>query len=397
MSVFTNNVYAKELTDVIGIGVTLADGVVTAVTGPTWRRSTVDPNGVVTANAGSLISRTNGTLYVNTNGGTTWVAIGGTSGGNYPNDVPCVFGTTSPLQGTIVYVSASNLWSFTTGAVSQATAQASASTIHQTGSVTITGAVVGTGSGTAGFGSGSTDCTNAGGTGGASGNVDIFTGSALSTAGVSGASGRVRLLTGNSDDGNSGDIRLETGTAGGTRGSLDIRTPFVSVATQATDLRVNNASGTAFRITTLAGTLLQAFATTPANAITFGDRMLSNLPAAVGAAADGTGAVPIMVAKTYAAGISTTDFALPQRTGGSWRVINAWIRSDGATGGSVQLQTAGGAANVTDAMVPGNANVITRCASITNANATFASGATARLNITAGAPAGEAFLMLQPL
>ena len=72
MATITGGVYAKELTDLLGIGVTLnADGSVASVTGPTIRRVTADPNGVVSANAGSLALRTNGLLYICA-GGTTW-------------------------------------------------------------------------------------------------------------------------------------------------------------------------------------------------------------------------------------------------------------------------------------------------------------------------------------
>lgn len=113
-------------------------------------------------------------------------------------------------------------------------------------------------------------------------------------------------------------------------------------------------------------------------------------------AADGAAGVGLWIPKTFLAGPSTTDFALPTR-GGGWRVVDAYIRSDGVTGGTVQVQTAGGAANVSDTMVPGNANVITRAGEIDNANATFASGATVRLDIAAGAPAGEAFIRVEPL
>ena len=76
---------------------------------------------------------------------------------------------------------------------------------------------------------------------------------------------------------------------------------------------------------------------------------------------------------------------------------DAYIRSDGATGGSVQVQTAAGAANCTDAMVPGNANVLTRATQTVIANCTFAASATGRLSIAAGAPLGEAFLHFEPL
>ena len=62
MSVLTSSIYAKELTDVIGIGVTLdSQGAVATVTGPVIRRVTVAPTEV--DNGGSLALRSNGGLY----------------------------------------------------------------------------------------------------------------------------------------------------------------------------------------------------------------------------------------------------------------------------------------------------------------------------------------------
>ena len=100
---------------------------------------------------------------------------------------------------------------------------------------------------------------------------------------------------------------------------------------------------------------------------------------------------------THGAGASTTDVVLPARTGG-WRIVDAYITSGGAAAGSVQVQTAGGAANITNAMVPGAAaGAITRANLVEPANNTVASGATIRLNVAAGANAGEAFIRIEPL
>jgi hypothetical protein len=89
------------------------------------------------------------------------------------------------------------------------------------------------------------------------------------------------------------------------------------------------------------------------------------------------------------------NVALPARVGG-WRVVDSYIISGGPTGGSVQVQTTAPAA-VTDAMVPGNANVVTRNASLTLANATFASAASIRFAVANGSPATEAFVRIEPL
>ncbi len=90
-----------------------------------------------------------------------------------------------------------------------------------------------------------------------------------------------------------------------------------------------------------------------------------------------------------------TDVVLPARVGG-WRIVDAYIISAGPTGGTVQVNTTTPAA-VTDAMVPGNANVVTRNTSLTLANATFASGASIRFTIGTGAPVTEAFVRIEPL
>jgi hypothetical protein len=100
---------------------------------------------------------------------------------------------------------------------------------------------------------------------------------------------------------------------------------------------------------------------------------------------------------THGAGASTTNIVLPARVGG-WRIVDAYITSGGAAGGSVQVQTAGGAANITNAMVPGaTSGAITRANLVEPANNTVASGATIRLNVAAGANAGEAFIRIEPL
>jgi hypothetical protein len=91
----------------------------------------------------------------------------------------------------------------------------------------------------------------------------------------------------------------------------------------------------------------------------------------------------------YPAGAANTDIVLPAR---AFRVTDARIVSGGA-GGSVQVQT-GGAAAVTDAMVPGAAGAITRAASIINQS--FASGATIRIAGTGGTVAGNIYVTLEP-
>lgn len=94
---------------------------------------------------------------------------------------------------------------------------------------------------------------------------------------------------------------------------------------------------------------------------------------------------------SYPAGAGPTDIVLPTR---GLRVTDARIVSGGA-GGTVQVQTAAGATNVTDAMVPGAAGALTRAASITNP--AFAPGATIRIAGAAGTIAGNVYVVLEPV
>lgn len=98
----------------------------------------------------------------------------------------------------------------------------------------------------------------------------------------------------------------------------------------------------------------------------------------------------------HLAGASFVDVALPARVGG-WRIVDAYIVSGGAAAGSVQVQTAAGAANITNAMVPsGGSGDITRATNVNLTNGTVASGATVRVNVAAGALAGTCFIRIEP-
>ena len=122
-----------------------------------------------------------------------------------------------------------------------------------------------------------------------------------------------------------------------------------------------------------------------------------NVASASADAADGAVTAGLFLRKTHGAGASTTDVVLPARVGG-WRIVDAYISSGGAAAGSVQVQTAGGAANITNTMVPGAAaGDITRATNVNLTNGTVASGATIRLNVVAGALAGSCFIRIEPL
>lgn len=119
----------------------------------------------------------------------------------------------------------------------------------------------------------------------------------------------------------------------------------------------------------------------------------SSLNVALAAAPISSGVVgaALELRVSYPAGAGPTDIVLPAR---NLRVTDARIISGGA-GGTVQVQTAAGAANVTDAMVPGAAGAVTRAASVTNSG--FLAGATIRVAGAAGTVAGNLYLTLEPV
>lgn len=398
MSVFTQSVYAKELTDVLGIGVTIdaGTGALVTVTGVTIRRVTAAPTQV--DNAGSMALRTNGTVYVTTGAG-VWFPVGGGSGWNLPDDVSGIWGTNAPGQVSSTYVSASNRFDLSGDSYTSATAPGQGSAIRvETGTNNVTGAIVGTGSANIEIRTGATSVTDAGGTAGPSGSILITTGASTSAAGISGNSSPISLITGNSEDGNSGGILLQTGTAAGTRGVLKINSATVDFSTQAVSFTLLDGNATALRIGTLGVPAVITVNTAGATeVVTFSESALSNL--AIGSRAASNGAVDagfwIRIPYLSAAG-GPTDTALPARTGG-WRAVDGYIVSGGASAGTVTVQTAGGAATVSDAMVPSvlGAGGITRMALVQNN--TFAGGAIVRIAPAGGAPSGEAFLRLEPL
>jgi hypothetical protein len=95
-------------------------------------------------------------------------------------------------------------------------------------------------------------------------------------------------------------------------------------------------------------------------------------------------------------GGGTNVITLTQVRSGGWRVVDAYIVSGGATAGDVTVQRGSDNAAITNAMVPGNADVVTRATSILLANATIANQGTLKF-VTAGAtPACTAFVRLEP-
>jgi len=324
-------------------------------TGARIYHGTGDPNGVLTAPAGSIWLRDNGIASINTDSGTTWVQlgtlagaviltsidstatanfdwdlaagsatalgfddggvtlfgidtnanvnyVGGTASLRLNDNAALTFGTPGTdmvctADGAGVTVTATGTWdwqddvqqNFGTGddfsmeyqnagniwvvagldVVAGGAAAATGAIRVDTGDRTVNDAAGSPASGIITIETGDTDCTNGGGTGGASGALNLLTGDAASTAGTSGASGAIVIQSGTSADvatgnvslvtgaaaaGNSGNIVLTTGAAGGVQGILDINAAEISLATQATDIEIIDNTASALRIGQVCGT-----------------------------------------------------------------------------------------------------------------------------------------------
>lgn len=251
------------------------------------------------------------------------------------------------------------------------------------------------------FQTGPSDVTFAGAaTGGPSGGFDFFTGAAGSSGAgaTSGNSGGFNFQTGNSDDAISGGFSFSSGTGPGGRGIFDINCPTIDTQTQATTWAILNANANALRIGTTAVPNMMNFSTSGGiQTIQFLEGALTNLSIAVVDTGDGAIAAGFMLRNPFPAGVGPTDLVLPARVGG-WRVVDAYIvnNSGGAGAGTLQVQTGAGVA-ISDAMVPGLANVITRALSVDLAAGTLASGGTLRLAGAAGTTAGIAYVRFEPL
>lgn len=195
--------------------------------------------GALTARSGASIAN-----HAGATGGATGAASFGSGNASSTLGVSGASGAVTVSSGTSEDAATGDL-ALTTGA-STGTASSSGAASLTTGTVTgtsgsgimlvRTGASTYAGTGTGGasgaltIGTGATDVTNASGTGGASGAISIATGAASSTAGTaSGASGAITIATGNSADAASGDITIQTGTAGGVRGNVNISATTVAV------------------------------------------------------------------------------------------------------------------------------------------------------------------------
>ena len=126
--------------------------------------------------------------------------------------------------------------------------------------------------------------------------------------------------------------------------------------------------------------------TVTAGTVTIGESLLASLFTAVADYAVDT-LTPTFVVRTDHAGGNVEDaFTLPARTGG-WRLVDAFVRSRGGTAGNLTLLDATGGNAMTDAIVPGNADVVTRAGSLVQAQEDVATGAVPVWSGAGGPPA----------
>lgn len=182
----------------------------------------------------------------------TNVSVAGTGQLIFGDDTPIMIGAAGPgatpdsrlmynAGGNIVFLKAADATANGGGADTAALTVGSQA-------FTVNNAAIGSRSGQVIVESGATDSTDAGGTAGATGAVVLQSGASSSTAGTSGNTGAVTIQSGNSADGNSGDVTLATGTAGGTRGEINLNAPTVNLSAQATDIEIIDNSASALNI-----------------------------------------------------------------------------------------------------------------------------------------------------
>jgi len=177
----------------------------TASTGPRWYSIASNPDGVLTAPKGSLASdRTNGGLYINTDGATNWVAISGSGGqiGPLPDDVYLVMGTDS--DGEIGYNSGID------GVVLE-------SLTRSGGAINSAGVLIRSGT-SAASGTGAILLITGAAAAAASGSIGISTGTAVNSA-----SGQITVKSGFTIGANSGTVELGSGVSSLITGTVYVR------------------------------------------------------------------------------------------------------------------------------------------------------------------------------
>jgi hypothetical protein len=140
------------------------------------------------------------------------------------------------------------------------------------------------------------------------------------------------------------------------------------------------------------GALLTFKTTNGAEAVTFGPKALADIATGLAGVSDGQLGARLVVRLQHPGGNVTQSVTLPTRVGG-WTIQDAYIRSKGATAGSLQAKGPA-AVDLTNAMVPGNADEITRASSILAANEVVATGAQIDWVGVGGPPPATCYLLL---
>jgi len=184
----------------------------------------------------------------------TDVTVNGAGTLRFQDDVGVSFGTGNDF--TIVFTAGTNTIGLTAGVVVDAAGASLALTSQSATSVTGPRA-----SGVLVIASGSTD--SAGNIAGDTGAVALVSGVAADSGGQgSGNSGAVSVQSGSSATGNSGNVILTTGAAGGTRGFLDINAPVIDTATQDTDWQIRDNRASSLQISVAASDIYLQLVTT---------------------------------------------------------------------------------------------------------------------------------------
>jgi hypothetical protein len=107
--------------------------------------------------------------------------------------------------------------------------------------------------------------------------------------------------------------------------------------------------------------------------------------------------IPMLMPVTLVAGNATTSIPLPYRNSG-WRVVDFWITnsSGGAGAGTVTLQRGADNADISNALVPGAADAITRATTLVSSANLIASGGYLLFVRAGGWTAGVGYVLVIP-
>ena len=127
-----------------------------------------------------------------------------------------------------------------------------------------------------------------------------------------------------------------------------------------------------------------------AEAITFGETLLTNLHIGVRDFAENILTPTFLVSTNHTTGNASEAFALPARTGG-WRLVDAYIRSRGGAAGTAVLQDAAGGNAMTNLIAVGAANVRTQAGSLIQPQEDVPSAASPAWTGAGGPPAFDGY------